>query len=79
MGKPGANADRPIARHYHDDGPDCNINSAAVLNTEARGAGCVSRWGAMDMVGNVEDWMQGNGPLKTGDGGPVLAMMGPLE
>ena len=68
MGKPGANADRPIARHYHDDGLDCNINSAAVPNTGAR-AGCVSRRGAMDMVGNVEEWMQGNGAVKTGDTG----------
>ena len=55
-----------------DNAVDCNISSTAVVNTGAR-TGCVSRWGAMDMVGNVDelvaDWMQGNGFDKTSDAG----------
>ena len=64
----GAAADTP------DNAVDCNIGAGGtMLNTGAR-AGCVSRWGAMDMVGNAEeivaDWIQGNGPAKAGDAGP---------
>ena len=40
-----------------DGGTDCNIGGLEMpVNTGDR-AKCVSRWGAFDMVGNVEEWV----------------------
>lgn len=55
---------------------DCAINAADAVNTGSR-SGCVSRWGANDMVGNLEewvaDWMQG----PDGDGATVGTQWSP--
>lgn len=42
-----------------DTGPGttpCNTRPGSVRNTGSN-AGCVSAWGAFDMVGNVEEWV----------------------
>jgi hypothetical protein len=38
------------------DGAPCNVSSGVVANTGAA-AGCVSRFGAFDMVGNLTEWV----------------------
>lgn len=38
------------------DGTPCNVNSAGTQNTGTN-SGCVSNWGAFDMVGNVDEWV----------------------
>jgi formylglycine-generating enzyme required for sulfatase activity len=38
------------------DSTACNVNTAVVKNTGAS-AGCVSAWGASDMVGNLDEWV----------------------
>jgi formylglycine-generating enzyme required for sulfatase activity len=37
------------------DGPPCIVSATGPGNTGT--AGCVSRWGAFDMVGNVHEWV----------------------
>jgi hypothetical protein len=39
-----------------DVSTDCNVNTGAVQNTGAN-PNCVSRFGAFDMVGNMEEWV----------------------
>jgi len=41
---------------------DCDVASDGPVNTGSRSA-CVSRWGAFDMVGNVEEWVADWGSL----------------
>jgi hypothetical protein len=38
------------------DSTACNVSTAALQNTGAN-AGCVSAWGANDMVGNLDEWV----------------------
>jgi len=52
-----------------DPGPDngttdCNTASHAAVNTGSR-SGCVSSWGAFDMVGNLWEWVADWAPLST--------------
>ena len=43
----------------------CNVNTGVAVNTGLAGTNCQSRWGARDMIGNlnewVADWMSGSG------------------
>lgn len=47
-----------------DNPTSCNISTGSVEKTDAREKTCVSNWGVVNMVGNLEeyvgDWIQGN-------------------
>jgi formylglycine-generating enzyme required for sulfatase activity len=59
----GAAAGTPDPAGGVDDGAtECNVGTAGVpVNTGSRSA-CVSKWGAYDMVGNVDEWVADWGP-----------------
>jgi Sulfatase-modifying factor enzyme 1 len=44
---------------------DCAVNSAGPVNTGSR-SNCKSAWGAFDMVGNVEEWVEDWGDMPNG-------------
>ena len=46
------------------DSTACNVNTADAAATGAN-AGCISNWGANDMVGNVNEWVADWAPLST--------------
>jgi formylglycine-generating enzyme required for sulfatase activity len=46
------------------DSTACNVSSVSVANTGAN-VGCVSNYGANDMVGNLEEWVADWAPVST--------------
>ena len=57
-----------------DPGPDngatdCNTNSVGVAVKTGARSGCVSSWGAFDMVGNAAEWVADWVPASTACGG----------
>ena len=44
---------------------DCNVSAAATAVATGARTGCVSAWGAFDMVGNVNEWVADWMPTST--------------
>ena len=50
------NAEWQMAAQGTPDSTACNVGTGSVANTGAN-AGCISSWGARDMVGNLWEWV----------------------
>jgi formylglycine-generating enzyme required for sulfatase activity len=59
-----SNAEWQAAVAGTPDSPDCNVATGSIRNAGAR-TGCISRFGANDMVGNLSEWVADWVPAST--------------